>query len=1379
MNPEKPSREQIEARLTALLLGELPAEEAALLRWTISQDAELVKLHDQLQVTIGFVREATAHPTETSAEKAVRRTLTEERRQKLLAHFKTPRPHTKDPIFWLKRIEVPRLVLALAAVAIIAVLAAMMLPALSKAKSKSTRVAALAAARMLETEGLLAANESGDSSAANLPAIPPSAPSGVITYAPEPTLAPPPTTIVLPQPEESRDLSMQAGTSAIMLPDGNGNTPSTVHFRKRVPPVASEKPQPTVNFATTPAVNEAAAPDRMPAAATASAPQLAKAKQDAAKLVQDGRALYETGKIKESEAKLNQALNLDSENSSAYYYMNLNQQADLARNANAHTADTQARLALVEKQRVLPSAGNRRSPTPTLPDQNQNNLQAQKDALDSFGAGTDLKSSTDQRGDLVAGVVSGSNMGGGGFGGSGGGGGGRGGMGGMGGGMGGGGNPFAAQFGNSANNPSAVASRQKTSRETASPRPDSKPINLQGGTPVTVSSETAGNRSRTVTEDNLATLGANTEGSINGSSAAAERWGDFQGKAQNEIASSGRQTQMQATKAVSVDADRDFDGKTVAPQNQGDVFQNQVAKTEANKSSDPVFQWNLGSNHVRSDGVVASDRSNLGADKVPILGDLPELGQKFTSRSAYLTPSAPVVAPPPTTQVTSSLRGFYDDNFVATAKELPQTGGGSPSVSGPNNYARGTVVVGGKLAVNNNGQPTDTSGGTVADSGSFALDMVKSSDQGVSTFHLDNADPQPVMEVLHDMFQASGTPTGASTIQNGAVQPRKSNTTTTSANTSTSSRSSGPGGAVAGNGNLSVNNGGPVGSTTISADQLTHNRVIVSDQETEKQVREAIAKLGGQPQQRLIDGAVMDVSATNSFVAGDFKVDPNNFYSGLTRDDGSGFRYLYSSNAVVVEAAKTEQKGQEADKPLPKPAPNAPVPQPEVLARDNNFSTFSLNVSDVSFKLAQASLEKGQLPDTASIRSEEFINAFDYRDPEAAPGQPLAFASERARYPFAINRDLLRFSVKTAAAGRPAGRALNLVLLLDNSGSMERADRVAIIREALRVLATQLQPQDTVSIVTFARTARLWADGVSGSQAGEMLDRVLGITPEGGTNLEEAMRLAYETARRHYLANGMNRVVLITDGAANLGDVNPAALKLRVEAQRQQGIALDCFGVGFEDFNDDLLQQLSSNGDGRYAFLNSSDDANTEFAAKLAGALQVAAQDVKVQVEFNPQRVVSWRQIGYAKHQLTKEQFRDNTVDAAEIAAQEAGNALYTVETKPDGIGPVATVRVRYKVPGTREYRERSWDVAYEGNAPALDQASPAMRLAGTASAFSEWLAGSAFAQQVTLDELQQILGGVPQVYGADQRPAKLAIMLREAKSAAGQPSPAGRTGGF
>ena len=469
-----------------------------------------------------------------------------------------------------------------------------------------------------------------------------------------------------------------------------------------------------------------------------------------------------------------------------------------------------------------------------------------------------------------------------------------------------------------------------------------------------------------------------------------------------------------------------------------------------------------------------------------------------------------------------------------------------------------------------------------------------------------------------------------------------------------------------------------------------------------------------------------------------------------------------------AEAAEAARVAKAALNP-PKPAASPLIPQPEVAAAENAFSTFSLNVADVAFKLAAASLEKGVMPDPGNVRSEEFINAFDYRDPEPAPGAPLAFAWERARYPFAQNRDLLRFAVKTAAAGRQPGRPLNIVLLLDNSGSMERADRVAIIRQALRVLATKLEPQDLLSVVSFARTATLRVDGVAGNQAAQVAEEIGGLTPQGGTNLEEAMRLAYETARRHYLANGMNRVVLLTDGAANLGNVDPAALKEKVEANRKQGIALDCFGIGWEGYNDDLLETLSRNGDGRYGFINTPEEAATDFVGQLAGALNVAASDVKVQVEFNPKRVTSYRQVGYAKHQLTKEQFRDNTVNAAQIGAAESGNALYTVEVNPLGEGPLAMVRVRYRVPGTQDYHEHEWAVPFEGNALGLEQSSSGMRLAGAASAFAEWLAASPFAAEVTPDRLLSYLNGVPEAFGADQRPKKLEWMIRQAKSLSGK----------
>lgn len=451
------------------------------------------------------------------------------------------------------------------------------------------------------------------------------------------------------------------------------------------------------------------------------------------------------------------------------------------------------------------------------------------------------------------------------------------------------------------------------------------------------------------------------------------------------------------------------------------------------------------------------------------------------------------------------------------------------------------------------------------------------------------------------------------------------------------------------------------------------------------------------------------------------------------------------------------------------PAPPPAEPLPEVTTALNAFSTFSLNVSDVSFKLAAASLANGQMPEPNRVRSEEFINAFDYRDPAPALGARIGFAWEQAHHAFAHNRDLVRFSVQTAAVGREPGQALNVVLLVDNSGSMERADRVRIIQEALTVLARQLTEHDLVSVVSFARTPRLWIDGMAGGQPEELVGRMGQLNPQGGTNLELAMDLAYEVAQKHFLAAGNNRVILLTDGAANLGNVAPTALKAKVETFRQKGIALDCFGVGWEGYNDDLLEVLSRNGDGRYGFLNDPVEAAVEFAGQLAGALQVAASDVKAQVEFNPERVLTWRQIGYEKHQLTKEQFRDNTVDAAEIGAAESGTALYSIQVNPGGTGPLGTVRVRFKVPSTGRYQEREWVLPYDPAVPPLDQAYDSMKLAAVGASFAEWLAGNPYAGNVTLSELQRLLAGVPERYALDPRPRQLDTMIQQAQRIAGQ----------
>ena len=440
-----------------------------------------------------------------------------------------------------------------------------------------------------------------------------------------------------------------------------------------------------------------------------------------------------------------------------------------------------------------------------------------------------------------------------------------------------------------------------------------------------------------------------------------------------------------------------------------------------------------------------------------------------------------------------------------------------------------------------------------------------------------------------------------------------------------------------------------------------------------------------------------------------------------------------------------------------------PKPKPEVVTENNRWSTFALNVSDASFWLCEASLRNGRLPAPHMVRAEEFINAFDYRDPAPAKGAPLAFAWERSRHPFAHNRDLLRFSIQTAAEGRESGQPLNLVLAIDNSGSMERSDRVAILKEALKVLAAKLRAEDTVSVVAFSRTPRLWLDGQKGESARQKLTNFPGLVPQGGTNIESALDLGYSTALKHFISGGNNRLILLTDGAANLGAVVPNSLRNKVESYRKRGVALDCFGIGWDGYNDHLMEALARNGDGRYAFLNSATDVERDFGRKLAGALSVSAADVKVQVVFNPARVKTHRQIGYLRHQLKKDDFRNNAVDAAEIGAAESGNAVYVLQIEEKGTGPLGRVHVRYREPSTNRYKEISWLLPQRAKVPALAEASTVMRLAACSATFAEWLGRSPFAADVELPKIQELLFGLENVFPSDSPVRSLQQMVGSA----------------
>ena len=409
-------------------------------------------------------------------------------------------------------------------------------------------------------------------------------------------------------------------------------------------------------------------------------------------------------------------------------------------------------------------------------------------------------------------------------------------------------------------------------------------------------------------------------------------------------------------------------------------------------------------------------------------------------------------------------------------------------------------------------------------------------------------------------------------------------------------------------------------------------------------------------------------------------------------------------------------------------------------------------------------MERGEVPAAESIRPEEFYNAFDFGDPAPASGEPVVCAVEQSAHPAFPQRNLLRIGVRTGSQGRGQSTPLHLTLLLDNSGSMEREDRQAGLAMAVEQLSGLLKEGDTVSVAGFSRQPRLLVDRLPGARARE-LNQLIAQTPsEGGTNLEEGLKLGEELAMRQFNPAAQNRVVLFTDGAANLGDADPETLQKKVEQLRQQGIAFDAAGFGADGLNDRLLERLTRNGNGRYYIVDRPEDADANFAKQLAGAFRPAAENVKVQVRFNPARVGKYKLIGFEEHRLKKEDFRNDGVDAAEMAAEEAGNALYQIEVLPQGEGEVGEVSVRFRDAASGRMVERTWTIPYEAQAPAFDQASPSIQLAGLAAFTAEKLRGAPMADAVDFQKLGQSFAKVKAAYPNSQPVADLGEMIGKLK---------------
>lgn len=475
----------------------------------------------------------------------------------------------------------------------------------------------------------------------------------------------------------------------------------------------------------------------------------------------------------------------------------------------------------------------------------------------------------------------------------------------------------------------------------------------------------------------------------------------------------------------------------------------------------------------------------------------------------------------------------------------------------------------------------------------------------------------------------------------------------------------------------------------------------------------------------------------------------------LSKADPQGL--LLKENADADEALS--EKNQLA--PLAKKK-EAPLDLTEISAEQEPYSTFSLRVSDNAFRIAQAAMAQGQRPAAESVRVEEFYNAFDYGDPVPTAQEPVAAAIEQSAHPILPQRNLLRIGLRTAASGRSVGQPLHLTLLVDQSGSMSRGDRNGALLAALKELSSLLQAQDHVSVIGFSRTPRLLAEKIPGDQPQRLLHLLARTPSDGGTNLEEALKLGEVVAKRNQGAGAQNRLLLLTDGAANLGNADPDRLAAWVKQLRQKDIAFDIGGIGTDGLNDPLLMEIARHGNGRYYVINDAVQAKQQFAAQLAGAFRPAAENVKVQVRFNPKRVGKYQLIGFEKDRLNTEDFRNDQVDAAEMAAAEAGQALYQVELLPDGIGDVGEVSVRFRDVATQQMVERKWTMRYDATTPVFERALPTMQLAGMAMLTAQKLQGGALGPMIRFSEMPQAQQQIREDFSANPRVAELLEMIRQ-----------------
>lgn len=401
------------------------------------------------------------------------------------------------------------------------------------------------------------------------------------------------------------------------------------------------------------------------------------------------------------------------------------------------------------------------------------------------------------------------------------------------------------------------------------------------------------------------------------------------------------------------------------------------------------------------------------------------------------------------------------------------------------------------------------------------------------------------------------------------------------------------------------------------------------------------------------------------------------------------------------------------------------VPAKHILTAKDTTSTFSIDVDTASYANVRRHIRDGQLPPAAAVRTEELINYFSYDYASPRGEDAFAVTTEVGPAPWNTERRLVHIGVRGRTIDDSAASNRNLVFLLDVSGSMSSPDKLPLVKAGLSALTRQLRPDDHVSIVVYAGAAGVVLPPTAGADRARILEAMDTLHSGGGTNGAEGIELAYELAERHMVPGGNNRVIVATDGDFNVGISDHEQLLSLIEAKRDTGVFLSVLGVGTGNLNDATMEQLADRGNGNYSYLDSEREAQKVLVHEAGSMLDTIAKDVKIQVAFDPEQIVSHRLIGYENRMLAHRDFDDDTKDAGEIGAGHTVTALYEVVPKPGAHhdDPMMTLRLRHKAPGQRTSRKQVFEV--DDAEVALANTSDAFRFSASVAGLAQRLRGA------------------------------------------------------